>query len=81
MSIENIDITYGILTNFRDIICRFFSSGLMSEKLIELMDIESADDLRDSQPPGASIVLLSSKNTPDSVLLTMAAIKILNDFY
>ena len=53
----------------------------MSEKLLELTDIESADDLRDSQPPGASIVLLSKENTPDSVLLTMAAIKILNDFY
>ena len=53
----------------------------MSEKLLEVVDIDSADDLRDNQPPGASIVLLSKENTPDAVLLTMAAIKILTDFF
>ena len=59
----------------------FNSSGLMSERLLPFVEAYSADDLRDNQPPGASIVLLSKENTPDSVLLTLAAIKILHDFF
>ena len=78
---EQIEIVYGVLTNFRDIVKLFYSSGLISNNLLELIDTESADDLRDNQPPGASIVLLSKENTPDSILLTLVAIKILNDFF
>ena len=76
-----VEVIYGILTNFRDIVNRFYSNGLMSEKLLELVEAESVDDLRDSQPAGASIALLSKENTPDSVLLTLIAIKILQVFF
>ena len=64
-SSESIEIVYGVFTNFRDIVYGFNSSGLMSERLLELIEADSADDLRDNQPPGASIVLLSKENTPD----------------
>ena len=43
-----VEVIYGILTNFRDIVNRFYSNGLMSEKLLELVEAESVDDLRDS---------------------------------
>ena len=76
-----VEIIYGILTNFRDIVNRFYSNGLMSERLLELVEAETVDDLRDSQPAGASIALLSKENTPDSVLLTLIAIKILQVFF
>ena len=76
-----VEVIYGILTNFRDIVNRFFSNGLMSERLLELVEAETVDDLRDSQPAGASIALLSKENTPDSVLLTLIAIKILQVFF
>ena len=78
---ESIEIIYGVLTNFRDVVNGFNSSGLMSDRLLSIVEADSADDLRDNQPPGASIVLLSKENTPDSVLLTLAAIKILRDFF
>ena len=77
----SVEVIYGVLTNFRDVVNRFFSNGLMSERLLELMEAETIDDLRDSQPPGASIVLLSKENTPDQVLLTLIAIKILQVYY
>ena len=76
-----VEVIYGVLTNFRDVVNRFYSNGLMSERLLELVEAETVDDLRDSQPAGASIVLLSKENTPDSVLLTLIAIKTLQVFF
>ena len=78
---DTIEIVYGVLTNFRDIVNRFYSSGMMSDRLLELLHVDSADDLRDNQPPEASIVLLSKENTPDPVLLTLVAVSILHDFF
>ena len=45
---NSIEIVYGVLTNFRDIVNGFYSSGLMSEKLLTYIDTESVDDLRDN---------------------------------
>ena len=44
----SVEVIYGVLTNFRDVVNRFFSNGLMSDRLLELMDAETVDDLRDS---------------------------------
>ena len=43
-----VEVIYGVLTNFRDVVNRFYSNGLMSERLLELVEAETVDDLRDS---------------------------------
>ena len=70
-------VVYGELTSFRDIVFGFKSNGSMTNKLFDYISAETVQELRGKQP--AEVQQATQGN--DEVLLTLVAVKILNQFF
>jgi len=70
-----VKITYGINPDFKEIVKCFQANGIMSEKLLKYLSVESVSELRAQQ------ATKTMKDVSDEVLLTLVAIKILNYHY
>ena len=70
-----VNISFMLSLDFREIVTAFNSTGIMSEKLIKFLSVQSVDELREKQTDD------KVKAVSDEVLITLIAIKILNDHY
>ena len=74
-----VNVVYKYKRTFREVLHTFSSSGSMKASLLTMLSASSVEELRNEQPDDS--VLRQSSQVSDSVLLTLAAIKILTKWF
>ena len=72
-------LEYGVKRSFRDIVHKLNTKGAAGESLLELLSVSSIQELRSAQDAGS--VLSDAQRVSDAAALTLAAIKILSDYF
>ena len=74
-SLYEATVIYAYLLEFKAVVHLFSANGAMKDSLLGLLKVNSVQSLRDSQEPGHAV---HSLQLSDEALLTLTAIKILN---
>ena len=78
---SQIAVDFSIANTFKDVIIRFRTSGAMSESLLELLEVDSVDELRIDQERQSVMHASHSNSVSDDIALTLTAIAILNQYF
>ena len=71
-------MVYGFPRSFKDIIKQFKTNGAMQNSLILMLTVDSVSQLREAQPEDHT---LRKGEYTDEIALTLAAIKILDQYF